>query len=266
MRMSPRAASGLRRVESTKMSPPCLVLDRVSREFGRLKAVDSVSLTVQAGERRAIIGPNGAGKTTLFNIISGDVEATGGRIALFGADVTGLPTRRRAARGLARTFQITRLFPNLTALDNVVLACAALDRRKWTIHRHLSAYGDLSQRALRLLDEVGLAGQRQTLARHLPYGDQRKLEVALSLAGRPRLLLLDEPMAGLSAGERDAMQQVIDRLDRSMAVLLIEHDIDVAFAFARQVTVMHQGRILVDGLTDEVAADRRVQEIYLGTV
>ncbi|OLB62625.1 MAG: hypothetical protein AUI11_04760 [Acidobacteria bacterium 13_2_20CM_2_66_4] len=198
------------------------MLDRVSREFGRLKAVDSVSLTVQAGERRAIIGPNGAGKTTLFNIISGDVEATGGRIALFGADVTGLPTRRRAARGLARTFQITRLFPNLTALDNVVLACAALDRRKWTVHRHLSAYGDLSQRALRLLDEVGLAGQRQTLARHLPYGDQRKLEVALSLA--------------------------------------------VAFAFARQVTVMHQGRILVDGLTDEVAADRRVQEIYLGTV
>ena len=248
------------------MLTACLVLDRVSREFESLKAVDSVSLTVQPGERRAIIGPNGAGKTTLFNVISGEVETTGGRIVLFGADVTGQPPHRRAARGLARTFQITRLFPNLTALDNVAMACAALDRRKWTMHRRVSAYGDWSQRALSLLDEVGLGGRRQTMARHLPYGDQRKLEVALSLAGRPRLMLLDEPMAGLSAGERDAMLQVIARLDGSIAVLLIEHDMDVAFAFAKQVTVMYQGRVLVDGLADEVAADRRVQEIYLGTV
>ena len=241
------------------------MLDGVSRHFGGLKAVDDVSLTVAAGERRAVIGPNGAGKTTLFNLISGELPATAGRVTLFGTEATRLPPHRRAVLGLARTFQITRLFPALTVLENVVVACEALDRRRFVMHRPVDAYADLQDRAAELLERFGLTAQRDALARHLSYGDQRKLEVALSMAGRPRLLLLDEPMAGLSAGESRSMHALLERLDAAIAVLLIEHDMDVAFAFAERVTVLHQGRVLADGHRDEVSASRTVQEIYLGT-
>src|SRR6266850_2244503 len=218
------------------LSDPCLVLENVSRDFGGLKAVDDVSLTIHAGERHALIGPNGAGKTTLFNLISGELRATHGTIRFFGADVTGLAPYRRAARGIARTFQITKLFPNLTVLENVLLACEGLDRRKFTMHRPLSSCADLVERAGHLLGDFGLWPLRQVPARDLSYGDQRKLEVALSMAGRPRLLLLDEPMAGLASGERDSMLELLERLDPGIAVLLIEHDMDVAFAFAENVT------------------------------
>jgi branched-chain amino acid transport system ATP-binding protein len=244
--------------------PACLVLDGVSRHFGGLKAVDNVSLTLGPGERHALIGPNGAGKTTLFNVISGELRATAGTIMLNGADVTGLPPHRRAARGIARTFQITKLFPNLTVLENMLVACTALDRRKFTMYRPLASFADLVERATRVLDECGLSPFRRALARNLSYGDQRKLEVALSMAGRPRVLLLDEPMAGLSSGERDAMQALLDDLDPSIAVLLIEHDIDVAFGFAERVTVLYQGRVLIAGPKDVVSANRSVQESYLG--
>jgi branched-chain amino acid transport system ATP-binding protein len=240
------------------------VLANVSREFGGLKAVDRVNLTIQCGERHAVIGPNGAGKTTLFNLISGELRATEGRIVLFGADVTRLAPHQRAARGIARTFQITRLFLNLTVLENVLLACEALDRRKFTMHRPLWSYEDLVQRAANLLDEFGLSQVREELARNLSYGEQRKLEVALSMAGRPRLLLLDEPMAGLSPGESAAMQQLLKKLDPSIAVLLIEHDMDIAFGFAETITVLHQGRVLTEGHKDAVRTNRSVQEIYLG--
>jgi branched-chain amino acid transport system ATP-binding protein len=233
--------------------------------FGGLRAVDDVSLTVRAGERRAVIGPNGAGKTTLFNVISGEVTVTAGRILMFGDDVTRRPQHQRAARGLARTFQITRLFPSLSVLDNVRLACTALDTRKFSMLRSLSSFGDVMEKAEELLAEFGLADQRHDLARNLSYGDQRKLEVALSMAGRPRLLLLDEPMAGLSAHERESMQEILQRLDPAIAVMLIEHDMDIAFGFAQQVTVMHQGRVLAEGTKDEISANRSVQEIYLGT-
>ena len=248
----------------TDTSPACLVLDSVSRHFGGLKAVDNVSLTLQHGERRALIGPNGAGKTTLFNVVSGELRVTAGTITLNGADVTHLPPHRRAELGIARTFQITKLFPNLTVLENMLVACEALDRRKFAMHRPLSSCADLVERATNLLDEFRLSPFRQDLARNLSYGDQRKLEVALSMAGRPRVLLLDEPMAGLSSGERDAMQALLHKLDRSIAVLLIEHDIDVAFGFAERVTVLYQGRVLSDGPKDEVSANRSVQESYLG--
>jgi branched-chain amino acid transport system ATP-binding protein len=244
---------------------PCLVLDRVTREFGGLTAVDDVSLTIQPGERHVLIGPNGAGKTTLFNLISGELRATAGRILLFGIDVTGMAPYRRAARGVARTFQITRLFLDLTVLDNVLLACEALDRRKFTMYRPLSSYSDLMQRAENLLGEFGLSDLRQARARNLAYGDQRKLEVALSMAGRPRLLLLDEPMAGLSPVESDSMQKLLQKLDPAIAVLLIEHDIDIAFGFADKVTVLYQGKVLTEGHKDEVRGNRKVQEIYLGT-
>jgi branched-chain amino acid transport system ATP-binding protein len=233
--------------------------------FGGLRAVDDVSLTVRAGERRAVIGPNGAGKTTLFNVISGEVTVTAGRILMFGDDVTRRPQHQRAARGLARTFQITRLFPSLSVLDNVGLACTALDTRKFSMLRSLSSFGDVMEKAEELLAEFGLADQRHDLARNLSYGDQRKLEVALSMVGRPRLLLLDEPMAGLSAHERESMQEILQRLDPAIAVMLIEHDMDIAFGFAQHVTVMHQGRLLAEGTKDQISATRSVQEIYLGT-
>lgn len=246
------------------MTSPCLVLEHVSRDFGGLKAVDDVSLTIQAGERHALIGPNGAGKTTLFNLISGEIRVTGGKIILSGRDVTRLAPHQRAARGMARTFQITRIFPNLTVLENILLACEALDRRKFTMHRPLSSCDDLIQRTTTLLHEFGLWELRQELARNLAYGDQRKVEVALSMAGRPRVLLLDEPMAGLSPSESHSMQALLSKLDPAIAVLLIEHDMDIAFGFAEKITVLYQGRVLAEGSRTEVSADPRVQQIYLG--
>ncbi|HEY5618341.1 MAG TPA: ABC transporter ATP-binding protein [Vicinamibacterales bacterium] len=248
------------------MTAPALLLQHVSRHFGGLRAVDDVSLTVAPGERRAVIGPNGAGKTTLFNLISGELAATGGRIVLFGTEVTRMAPHQRAALGIARTFQITKLFPALTVLENVLLACEALDRRKLSMHRALSSYPDLRQRADEIIGRFALSVLTGEAAGNLSYGDQRKLEVALSMAGRPRLLLLDEPMAGLSAGESRTMHTLLERLDPGIAVLLIEHDMDVAFAFAERVTVLHQGRVLTEGHRDEVSANRSVQEIYLGAV
>jgi branched-chain amino acid transport system ATP-binding protein len=243
----------------------CLELHGVSRHFGGLKAVDGVSLMLQPGERRALIGPNGAGKTTLFNVISGEARATAGRIVFFAEDITALPPHQRAARGMARTFQITKLFPELTVMENVLLACEALDRRKFTIHRPLLSHPDLVDRAGTLLASFGLAALRDDDARNLSYGDQRKLEVALSMAGKPRLLLLDEPMAGLSSAESRSMLALLQKLDPSTAVLLIEHDMDIAFGFAEHVTVLAQGRVLTQGHRDEIAANRDVQQIYLGT-
>jgi branched-chain amino acid transport system ATP-binding protein len=241
-----------------------LVLDNVSRAFGGLLAVNRVSMRIERGERRALIGPNGAGKTTLFNLISGECRVSAGAIRLTGSDVTALPTYQRAARGIARTFQITRLFANLTVRENVLLACEALDRRKFIMHRPLSSLADLGERAASLLDDFGLWPLRSEPAGNLSYGDQRMLEVALSLAGRPRLLLLDEPMAGLSAGERVSMLKLLERLDAAIAVLLIEHDMDVAFGFADRVTVLDQGSVLFEGHKDEVSANANVQRIYLG--
>lgn len=233
-------------------------------DFGGLTAVDGVNLTVLPGERRAVIGPNGAGKTTLFNLISGELAPTAGSIRLFGTDVTGVAAYRRAALGIARTFQITRIFPALSVLDNVLLACTALDRRKFTMHRRLSTCTPLVRRAEELLAQVGLWSMREELARNLSYGDQRKVEVALALAGRPRLLLLDEPMAGLPSGERQSMLELLTSLDPSTAVLLIEHDMDVAFAFAETITVLSQGAVLTEGPKAEVGANAGVQQIYLG--
>ena len=246
------------------MVPPCLVLESVTRVFGGLKAVNSVSLAVRSGERRALIGPNGAGKTTLFNLISGEVRPTGGSILFLGSDVTRLAPHQRAARGIARTFQITRLFGPMTVLENMLLACEALDRRKFVLHRPLSSFDDLTDRATSLLESLGLRPLQAELARNLSYGDQRMLEVALSLAGRPKLLLLDEPMAGLSSTERALMLQRLDGLDRGIAILMIEHDMDVAFGFAETVTVLDQGSVLFEGDKADVSANARVQQIYLG--
>jgi branched-chain amino acid transport system ATP-binding protein len=246
------------------VSPPALRLDRVAKIFGGLRAVDGVSLTVAAGERRALIGPNGAGKTTLFNLISGALPATLGRILLFDQDVTRAAPHRRAWLGLARTFQISNLFPTLTVLENCLLAVQALTPARLAMHRALASYGDLHERARRTLDAVGLADKANATVRQLSHGEQRQLEIGLALAGAPRLLLLDEPTAGLSPAESRHMARLLATLDPAMTVLIIEHDMDIALEIAREVTVLHYGRVIADGSRDEIRAHPLVREIYLG--
>ena len=246
------------------MSEYALRLENVSKWFGGLRAVDGVELAVRPGERRALIGPNGAGKTTLFNLIAGVLPASDGRITLFGEDVTRLAQHRRAALGLTRTFQITNLFPSLTVLDNVRLAAQALTPAKFAMFRPLGRYTDLEAHARRALGSVGLEDRAGTTVRHLSHGEQRQLEIALALAGKPRVLLLDEPAAGLSQAEAHLMTGLLRRLDPAITLLIIEHDMDIALEVAQHVTVLHYGKVIADGHRDAVKADPTVREIYLG--
>jgi branched-chain amino acid transport system ATP-binding protein len=236
----------------------------VSRGFGGLRAVDAVSLTVAPGERRALIGPNGAGKTTLFNLIAGTLPVSTGSIRLFGRDVTRTAAHRRAALGLARTFQINNLFPALTVLENCLLAVQALTPTKFSMLRPLGGYADLAERARATLALVGLDDRRDATVRNLSHGEQRQLEIALALAGRPRVLLLDEPTAGLSPAESRHMARLLGTLDPAITLLMIEHDMDIALEMAEHVTVLHYGRVIADGRRDAVKADPLVREIYLG--
>jgi branched-chain amino acid transport system ATP-binding protein len=240
------------------------VLEGVSRAFGGLRAVDAVSLAVRPGERRALIGPNGAGKTTLFNLIAGTIAVSAGSIRLFGRDVTRTAPHRRAALGLARTFQINNLFPALTVLENCLLAVQALTRTKFSMFRPLDTYPGLAGQARAALALVGLDDRRETTVRNLSHGEQRQLEIALALAGRPKVLLLDEPTAGLSPAESQHMARLLRTLDPAITVLMIEHDMDIALQMAEHVTVLHYGRVIADGLRDDVKADPLVREIYLG--
>jgi len=223
-----------------------------------------VTLSLRPGERRALIGPNGAGKTTLFNLISGTLPVSGGAISLFGQDVTRAPAHRRAALGLARTFQITNLFPDLTVRENCLLAVQALSPVKFSMFRPLSAYGVLRARAHATLEAVGLDAVADARVNVLSHGEQRQLEIALALAGRPRVLLLDEPTAGLSPAESRLMAQLIAGLDPAITVLMIEHDMDIALELSDMVTVLHYGRVIADGPREQVKADPQVREIYLG--
>jgi branched-chain amino acid transport system ATP-binding protein len=237
----------------------------VSKAFGGLRALDGVSLQVKPGERRAIIGPNGAGKTTLFNLISGELAPSQGQIMLFGRDITRLSPHRRAALGLARTYQVTNLFPRLTALENCLLAVQALASTKLHLHRTLRRYPGLFRRAQAVLDAVGLGDKAAETVRDFSHGEQRQLEVALALAGSPKLLLLDEPTAGLSPAESAMMTALLKQLDPAITILIIEHDMDVAFALTSRITVLHFGMVIADGLADDVKADPLVQKIYLGS-
>ncbi|HAM55871.1 MAG: ABC transporter ATP-binding protein [Candidatus Rokubacteria bacterium RBG_16_73_20] len=247
-------------------SASALSLSGLTKAFGGLRALDDVSLEIQPGERRAIIGPNGAGKTTLFSLVSGEQAPTGGRIALFGRDITRLAPHRRAALGLARTYQITNLFPRLTVLDNCLLAVQALSPVKLHLHRPLGRYRALFDRAEALLESVGLLAKRAAPVRDLSHGEQRQLEIALALAGTPRLLLLDEPTAGLALAESQMMVALLKGLDPAITILIIEHDMAVAFELTDRVTVLHYGRVVADGSARDVRADPLVQEIYLGAM
>jgi branched-chain amino acid transport system ATP-binding protein len=242
-----------------------LTVENVSKNFGGVTALAGVSLDVSEGERRVLLGPNGAGKTTLFHTISGNIMPSAGRIMLFGLDITRLRPDRRARLGLARTFQITNLFPRLTVLDSVLLALGGSGGAGLQLFQpqasHRMLYGD----ADRLLDQWGLAGTGARIVRTLSYGEQRQLEIALALAGKPRLLLLDEPTAGLSPAETRRVVAMVHELPRDMTILMIEHDMDVAFELADRIAVMHQGRLIAEGDQAAIRSNQQVTDIYLGT-
>ena len=244
---------------------PVLELKDLSKAFGGLRAVNSVSLKVMPGDRKAIIGPNGAGKTTLFNIISGILPATSGRVLLFGQDVTSWPSHRRTALGMARTFQVTSLFPKLSVLDNVLLAIEGRRASKFVMWRFQSSYRELYAKAHELLERAAFVDRKDTQVRHLSHGEQRQLEIVLGLASSPDILLLDEPAAGLSSGESAEMVEFLQGLDPRMAILLIEHDMDVVFDVANDISVLHFGVVLESGPAERIRSSAKVQEIYLGT-
>ncbi len=246
------------------MNSECLLVKGLNKNFGGLQALTDVNLSLQPGERRAIIGPNGAGKTTLFNLIGGTLRPYSGEIHMFGRDVTRLLPHHRTALGLGRTFQITNLFPNLSLFENVLLAVQASETAWFSSLRKVSAHRQRERKAYDLLEKWGLITKAQERVSNLSYGDQRQVDLILALAGRPKLLLLDEPTAGLSPAETAVVTEVIRGLDDEMTILLIEHDIDVAFGLVDRVSVLHMGSILAEGSPDEIKEEPRVQEVYLG--
>ena len=236
----------------------------VSRNFEGVRALAHVSFEVEPGERRLIIGPNGAGKTTLFNILSGSFPASSGQVALFGDDITHLPAHQRARLGLSRTFQITNLFNRLTVLENVLLALHAVNRTTVPLPHRARADARLLHRAEALLEQWGLAGLAAHAARDISYGQQRQLDILLAMAVQPKVLLLDEPTAGLSAAEVPRVTAILRDLSRDITVLMIEHDMDVAFDLADRISVLHQGRLLAEGGVEAIRRDPQVTDIYLG--
>lgn len=251
-------------VQTDNAAVPVLELRSLCKSFGGLQATRQVSLRIMPGDRQAIIGPNGAGKTTLFNLITGIHPVTSGEIFLFGRDVTKWPSHRRTAMGMARTFQVTHLFPKLTVLDNVLLAIKGLRSSKFVMWRFLSSYKDVYEKAERLLDGAGFLDRKDTEVRNLSHGEQRQLEIVLGLASDPKILLLDEPAAGLSSGETTEMAKFLMKLDPKLAILLIEHDMDVVFDVASTISVLHFGEILETGTPQQIHTSAKVQEIYLG--
>ena len=243
---------------------PALELRGLCKSFGGLQAVRDVTIKVMPGDRKAIIGPNGAGKTTLFNVITGILPASSGNVLLFGRDVTTWPTHRRTAFGMARTFQVTSLFPRLTVLDNVLLAIQGVRASKFVIWRFMSSYRQVYEKAYRLLEDAHFMDRKNAQVRNLSHGEQRQLEIVLGLASDPKILLLDEPAAGLSSGESAEMVKFLNRLDPKLAILLIEHDMDVVFDVAGHISVLHFGEVLEAGTPAQIRNSRKVQEIYLG--
>jgi branched-chain amino acid transport system ATP-binding protein len=236
----------------------------LKKAFGGLVVTQNVSLAIRPGERRLMIGPNGAGKTTLFNQISGDMRPNSGHIKLFGTDITSLAPYQRAHLGLSRTYQIITLFSGDTLEHNITLGLLGLRPSRWQMWRPLSSYGDLTTEARRILDTVGLLHLAAHPISDIAYGEKRRVELAIALAQKPRILLLDEPLAGLSNTERAVVKALITAIPRETTVIMIEHDMDTALDLAETVTLLNYGRIIVDGERDAVIADQRTREVYLG--
>ncbi len=241
-----------------------LVITGLTKSFGGLRVTKAVNLSVEPGERRLIIGPNGAGKTTLFNQITGELASDRGTIALFGRDITRTQCRRRAHLGLARTYQIITLFPRDTILHNVTLALLGLSRLRWNPWIDLARQHELRGRAHAALARVGLDDIADRPLAQTSYGERRRVEIAMAMAQNPKVLLLDEPFAGLSIDERRDVQQLLKAIPRDMTMVMIEHDMDVALDFADRITLLHFGEVIVEGTRAEVVADPRTREVYLG--
>ena len=249
------------------MTPPAplLAIDGLSRRFGALAALNGVSLTLLPRERRAVIGPNGAGKTTLFNVITGQLVPSAGRVVFAGQSLVGLPPHAVARRGISRSFQRTNLFPRLTVIENLRLAAGADGRGSYNLlGRGAVRRGAQLARAAEAAEAVDLTARLGDVAGSLSYGEQRQLEVGVALATRPALVLLDEPTAGMSPEETERMTRMLEGLPREVTLLIIEHDMDVVASLADRVTVLHYGEVLTEGTFDEVKADPRVYDVYLG--
>jgi branched-chain amino acid transport system ATP-binding protein len=246
-------------------APPALAVEGLRRSFGALTAVNGVTFAVAPRERRAIIGPNGAGKTTLFNLITGHLRPTGGRILFEGASLGALSPHAVARRGISRSFQRTNVFPRLPVLENLRLAAAATGRGSYDLIGSVSRRWVPMERARAAAEAVGLTDRLDVAAGALSYGEQRQLEIGIALATGPKLLLLDEPTAGMSPEETQRMTELLAGLPRDITLLIIEHDMDVVFTLADRITVLHYGEVLAEGTADEVKADRRVYEVYLGS-
>jgi branched-chain amino acid transport system ATP-binding protein len=244
-------------------SGDALVLEGVTRQFGALRAIDSVSFTVAAGERRAVLGANGAGKTTLFNTITGDFLPTAGRVVFFGEDVTDLPPYERIRRGLRRTYQSSLLFRELSVRDNLFLAARGIARGRFSMLRARAGH-PTQLSADDLLDRIRLSHIAERPVGELSHGQQRQLEIGMALAGAPRLILFDEPAAGLSPAERRELVALLGAFPPHMGFVLIEHDLDIALRVVEQVTIMHNGRILKHGTPEQIEGDAEVQAIYMG--
>jgi branched-chain amino acid transport system ATP-binding protein len=239
-------------------------VESLFKSFGGVMAVRGVSLQVDVGGRLVIIGPNGAGKSTLFNLLNGQLEPDAGKVCLFGEDVTSLPLHKRAHMGMARSFQLTSLFPGLSALDNMMLALHGLRRSRFNLFQATNSYARLLDKAEELLSNMSLWDRRNDRVKMISYGEQRKLEIALCLASNPRLLLLDEPSAGLTTGERRGVMEMIRNLPPDIAVIIVDHDMDLVFGLANRIIVLHYGEIIAEGTPDEIQADPRVKEVYMG--
>jgi branched-chain amino acid transport system ATP-binding protein len=241
-----------------------LTIAGLTKSFGGLKATRAVDLAVEKGERHLLIGPNGAGKTTLFNLIAGDLAADAGAIRLLGRDVTRASTAARAQAGLARTYQILTLFGRDTLLHNVMLALLGKSGRRWRPWGVFDRDAALRARAIEVLDSVGLARKAGLPLEQTSYGEKRRLEIAMALAQDPEVLLLDEPLAGLSSEERTSILALLNSISKDITILMIEHDMEIALAFADSVTLLHYGEVIVGGTRQQVIDDPRTREIYLG--
>jgi branched-chain amino acid transport system ATP-binding protein len=241
-----------------------LAVQSLSKSFGGLRVTANLSLTVEPGERRLIIGPNGAGKTTLFNLITGELRPDSGSIELFGRDITRIASRRRTHLGMARTYQIITLFPRDTILRNVTLALLGLSPLRWNPINDLDRQHHLTARAHEALTRVGLAHIADRPLSETSYGERRRVEIAMALAQNPKVLLLDEPFAGLSVDERRDVRELLTAIPREVTVVMIEHNMDVALEFAERITLLHFGEVIVEGTRNEVVNDPRTREVYLG--
>ena len=246
------------------MTSPALHVAGLRKRFGGIAATKDVALTVMPGERRLLIGPNGAGKTTLFNLICGDLTADAGSIQVFGQELLGQPVRRRVTAGLGRTYQVLTLFPGETLLHNVSLAAIGHSSIGWIPWGSFARRHEVRARAEAALAQVGLEQKGGRIASETSYGERRRLELAMVLVQQPRLLLLDEPLAGLSAPERDTVRAVLEALPRTVSIVLIEHDMDVALALADRITLLNFGAVVLEGTRAEVVADPRTREVYFG--